>query len=223
MTEMKRYKACFFDLDGTLTDSAASIAKAVNVTFDRYGLKHITREDAMVMAGDGFRVLLEKALKNAGDEELSYFDRVCLDYPEIFIKYCTYENRPYEGIPEFLTFLRAHGIKTAVITNKPEPHARIVLNDAFPGYSFDFIIGETEGVPKKPAPDMVFRAMEAMGLKKEEILYFGDTNTDMQTARNAGVDCVGVTWGFRGRKELQSYSPAYIIDKPCEIETEVIK
>ena len=220
---MKKYKACFFDLDGTLTDSAASIAKAVNVTFDKYGLKHITRDEAMVMAGDGFRKLLERALKNAGDEELSYYERVCTDYPEIFIKYCTYENKPYEGIPELLYFLRDNGIKTAVITNKPEAHARIVLDDAFPDYSFDYVIGETEGIKKKPAPDMLYKAMEELGLKKEDILYFGDTNTDMQTALNAGVDCVGVTWGFRGREELQKYSPAYIIDKPCEIKSEVIK
>ena len=219
---MGRYKACFFDLDGTLTDSAASIAKSVNVTFEKYGLKGISPEDAKVMAGDGFRVLIKKALLNAGDSTLSYYDRACKDYPDIFIKYCTYENRPYEGIPELIGFLKEKGIKTAVITNKPEPHARLVLETAFPDFSFDYIIGETAGMEKKPSPDMPLKAMEELGLRREEILYFGDTNTDMRTAQNAGIDCVGVTWGFRGRKELEAFDPKYIIDRPEEIEDKLL-
>lgn len=213
------YKCCIFDLDGTLVNSIYAIQKAVNDTLARCSLGPISEEDTKIYVGDGYRPLIERALKACGDKELKHYEDSLNVYNEVFRECCMYRVEAYEGIRELLAFLKEHGIRIAVLSNKP--HARTLdnVNGVFGTGLFDAVYGEREpeGIRKKPAPDGVWDILKEFKAEKEECLYFGDTNTDMETGRNAGVDTVGVTWGFRSREELKAYNPKLIADHPSEI------
>lgn len=213
------YKCCIFDLDGTLVNSIYAIQKAVNDTLARCSLGPISEEDTKIYVGDGYRPLIERALKACGDKELKHYEDSLNVYNEVFRECCMYRVEAYEGIRELLAFLKEHGIRIAVLSNKP--HARTLdnVNGVFGPGLFDAVYGEREpeGIRKKPAPDGVWDILKEFKAEKEECLYFGDTNTDMETGRNAGVDTVGVTWGFRSREELKAYNPKLIADHPSEI------
>lgn len=210
------YKCCIFDLDGTLLNTVKALQKATNLTMERFGLGELSEEQIKSIVGDGYKTQMERALKLCGDKELIHYEEALTAYMEIFGKHCMYQVAPYDGILTLLQKIREKGLKTAVFSNKP--HAQTVENitGLFGRDAFDAVRGQQEGIPKKPAPDGVFCIMEELGVKPEECLYFGDTGTDMQTGKNAGLDTVGVLWGFRGREELESYSPEYLIEKPEE-------
>ena len=117
---------------------------------------------------------------------------------------------PYPGIPELLTLLRSRGVKTAVVSNKPDPAVRKLAEEVFPG-GFDFALGETPGTARKPAPDMVRRCLSEFGLSPEEAVYIGDSEVVLQTAENAGLSCILVDWGFRSREYLERQGAACIV------------
>ena len=215
----KMYKACIFDLDGTLTDTLESITYSVNLTMERMGLPPITMEQCRRFVGNGARKLLECTLRACGDEEMSRMEEAMAVYGDVFAKYCTYHAKPYDGIKEMLERLKKEGVFLAVLSNKP--HERTVENvtEVFGRSCFERVYGEREdlGIKKKPAPDGVWSIMREFGVEKEETLYFGDTNTDMRTGANAGVDTIGVTWGFRGREELEAFVPRLIVDYPSQV------
>ncbi len=210
------YKCCIFDLDGTLLNTVKALQKATNLTMERFGLGELSEEQIKSIVGDGYKTQMERALKLCGDKELIHYEEALTAYMEIFGKHCMYQVAPYDGILTLLQKIREKGLKTAVFSNKP--HAQTVENitGLFGREAFDTVRGQQEGIPKKPAPDGVFLIMKELGVKPEECLYFGDTGTDMQTGKNAGLDTVGVLWGFRRREELESYSPRYLIEKPEE-------
>lgn len=212
------YKCCIFDLDGTLVNSIYAIQRSVNETLARFGLGPISVEDTKVYVGDGYRKLMERALRACGDKELVHYEEALKVYEEIFKSCCMYRVEAYEGIRSLLAFLKENGIRTAVLSNKP--HLRTLDNvyGVFGKECFDLVYGEREdlGIRKKPAPDGVWAILEELGLDKKECLYFGDTNTDMKTGINAQVDTVGVTWGFRSREELEAFRPVLIADHPSQ-------
>lgn len=213
------YKCCIFDLDGTLVNSIYAIQKSVDLSLEKWGMRPVSVEECQVFVGDGYKKLLERALAACGDEKLAHYDEAVKRYPEIFKGCCMYRVEAYEGIRELLQFLRGRGIAAAVLSNKPHPRTLDNVNGVFGEGCFDLIYGEREdkGIQKKPAPDGVWAIAEELGVKREEVLYLGDTNTDMRTGKNAGVDTVGVTWGFRDREELAAFSPRFIADHPSQV------
>ena len=213
------YRCCIFDLDGTLVNSIYAIQRSVNQTLESFGYPPISVEDTKKYVGDGYKKLMEGALKAQGDEALVHYQESLEKYSAFFKECCLYRVEPYEGIKELLEFLKGRGIKIAVLSNKPHARAMDNIDGVFgPGY-FDWASGEreSEGIPRKPAPEGVWACAKELGVSMEECLYLGDTNTDMKTGLAAGAVTVGVTWGFRGRAELEAFSPAYIVDHPQDV------
>ena len=138
-------------------------------------------------------------------------------YGCIFGENCTYHVTAYEGITDMLDQLKGRGIKTAVLSNKPHQQSVDVVVEILGKERFSCVNGQREGVEKKPDPAGVFEIMQFLGATKEECLYIGDSEVDMETAKRAGLVSVGVSWGFRGRDILQNAGADYIIDKPCEL------
>ncbi|MEE0955633.1 MAG: HAD family hydrolase [Eubacterium sp.] len=215
-------KACIFDLDGTLLRTQASIAKAVNRTLNRFGLPSMPVENFNYYAGDGLDNSLKRALKDAGDPELKFFEQGSPLAHKLFAEDPLYEVEPYPHIIEALKGLKDRGIACAVLSNKPDLQVKEVI-DHFFGKNvcgreiFDHLQGASENIPIKPDPKGALQTIAILGVKREEVLYFGDTNTDMETAHNAGFFAVGVSWGFRPRAELEAYKADCIIDDPLEI------
>lgn len=214
------YKCCIFDLDGTLLDTLTAISYTGNLTFQAFDMEPIEKEDYKFLVGDGAGKLVERALLKR-QVSLDFYDEVLALYQKNFAKHCMYEVKPYEGIPELLEYLKAEGVKIAVLSNKPHPRAVENIETVFGKGYFDYVQGEQETVKRKPDPSGVFQIMNHFGFQREECLYIGDTNTDMQTGKNAGLDTVGVTWGFRPESELQSFEPAYIAHHPTDIRKAV--
>lgn len=210
-------KICIFDLDGTLARTQASIARPVNMTLAYYGLPEQPVEAFNYFAGDGIKNALKRALIAAGDEEASHLEEglpMCRAWMQ---ENPVYLVEPYEHMVESLHELKDGGIIITVLSNKPHLSAVNVVETIFGKGLFDYIQGQTDTVPIKPDPSGVYEILDKFGVSKDECLYFGDTNTDMRTAHNAGVTAVGVSWGFRPRSELEENKADVILDDPAEI------
>ena len=210
-------KACIFDLDGTLTNTLESMTYSVNLTLEEMGLSKITKDQCRLFVGNGARVLIEKSLKAAGDTDASRIEEGMEIYGRIFDRNCTYHVTPYEGIPEMLKALKDKGIQLAVLSNKPVLQTVIVVKAIFGEELFDYAQGQKEGIRRKPEPDGVWYLMEQMHVSKEECLYIGDSEVDAATGRNAGLKTIGVLWGFRDRKTLETAGVDDLIERPEEL------
>ena len=210
-------KACIFDLDGTLTNTLESMTYSVNLTLEEMGLSKITKDQCRLFVGNGARVLMEKSLKAAGDTDASRIEEGMEIYGRIFDRNCTYHVTPYKGIPEMLKALKDKGIHLAVLSNKPDRQTVKVVKAIFGEELFDYAQGQKEGIRRKPEPDGVWYLMEQMHVSKEECLYIGDSEVDAATGRNAGLKTIGVLWGFRDRKTLETAGADDLIDRPDEL------
>ena len=210
-------KACIFDLDGTLTNTLESMTYSVNLTLEEMGLSKITKDQCRLFVGNGARVLIEKSLKAAGDTDASRIEEGMEIYGRIFDRNCTYHVTPYEGIPEMLKALKDKGIHLAVLSNKPDRQTVKVVKAIFGEELFVYAQGQKEGIRRKPEPDGVWYLMEQMHVSKEECLYIGDSEVDAATGRNAGLKTIGVLWGFRDRKTLETAGADDLIDRPDEL------
>ena len=210
-------KACIFDLDGTLTNTLESMTYSVNLTLEEMGLSKITKDQCRLFVGNGARVLMEKSLKAAGDTDASRIEEGMEIYGRIFDRNCTYHVTPYKGIPEMLKALKDKGIQLAVLSNKPDRQTVKVVKAIFGEELFDYAQGQKEGIRRKPEPDGVWYLIEQMHVSKEECLYIGDSEVDAATGRNAGLKTIGVLWGFRDRKTLETAGADDLIDRPDEL------
>lgn len=210
----KMKKLVIFDLDGTLSDTIASIKYCADAALAVCGLGPFTEKEYCHFVGDGAATLVERALAAAGDTEAVHFAQVFAAYKEIFAKHCMYQVEPYEGIRELLMELKKRGLKLAVLSNKPHAETVNVVETLFGRECFAHVQGQQEGVEKKPSPQGVFSILEALQVKSGEAVYVGDTDTDMKTGKAAGVFTVGVLWGFRERQELEEHHADAIIEKP---------
>ena len=210
-------KACIFDLDGTLTNTLESMTYSVNLTLEEMGLSKITKDQCRLFVGNGARVLMEKSLKAAGDTDASRIEEGMEIYGRIFDRNCTYHVTPYEGIPEMLKALKDKGIHLAVLSNKPDRQTVKVVKAIFGEELFDYAQGQKEGIRRKPEPDGVWYLIEQMHVSKEECLYIGDSEVDAATGRNAGLKTIGVLWGFRDRKTLETAGADHLIERPEEL------
>ena len=210
-------KAVIFDLDGTLSDSIHSIKYSGDRTMERFGYGPFSVEQYKYFAGDGAANLVRRALAAGGDTGLAHFEEAYALYREIFAENCMYRVRPYEVIPELLAALKAQHVKIAVLSNKPHAETVNVIETLFGKNYFDVTEGQREGLPIKPSPDGVFRIQDRLGLGADELLYLGDTATDMKTGKAAGAFTVGALWGFRDRQELEEGGADAIIEYPLEL------
>lgn len=210
-------KAVIFDLDGTLSDSIHSIKYSGDRTMEKFGYGPFSVEQYKYFVGDGARNLVKRALAAGGDTELAHFEEAYALYREIFKENCMYRVRPYEGIPELLATLKVQHVKIAVLSNKPHAETVNVVEALYGKGYFDVIEGQKEGLAIKPSPDGVFRILERLGLGAEDLLYLGDTATDMKTGKGAGAFTVGALWGFRDRAELEEGGADAVIEHPLEL------
>lgn len=210
-------KLCIFDLDGTVLNTLETIAHYVNCELKKNNIEPIGLDAFRMLVGMGAKKLIENALDYRKMDKEKYFDKILPSYMKEYNSNASYKTTSYEGIPELLKALRGRGVKLAIVSNKPDIQAKLVIDDVLGLDSFDKITGQLEGYPVKPDPTLVLKTIEHFGVKKEECLYIGDTSTDVETSKNAGIFSVGVTWGFRGRKELEESGADLVVDRPEEI------
>lgn len=230
-------RAIIFDMDGTILDTAQDLTDSVNYAMERCGHRHdFTVADGRRMFGSGAHTALQRALAmEQGETDDARLLRIgtpdCMTVPGIeeaevsrieevfrpwYLEHSMEHTGPYPGILKLLRDLRAQGLGTAVVSNKPDPVVRRLAADCFENL-FDAAIGEQPGLRRKPAPDMTVATLRALGVRADEALYLGDSEIDVAAAGSAGMDCVCVSWGFRPRAFLQTLSPLAIIDRPDEL------
>lgn len=208
-------KICVFDLDGTLVDSIADIAAAVNASLRRMGKPAHPLEAYYRMVGDGMDLLCKRAL---GGESANEAEKLIALYQEEYLKNCCVHTQPYPGIPALLNKLRAQGIKLAVLSNKPQVQTDEIAARLFPAGTFFQVIGQSRRFPKKPAPDSLFHLLQSACYTREDAWYIGDSDVDMLLGLNAQVDNIGAAWGFRGSAELRAAGAAHIARNAAELE-----
>ena len=208
------YKTYLFDMDGTLLDTLDDLTAAVNHTMAQYGYPRRTREEVRQGLGNG-AVKLIAALLPEG-EDTPDFDAIMRDYKAWYQAHTCVLTRPYPGVPELLERLTRQGCRVAIVSNKPHGAACELAEKFFPGVP---TFGESPATPRKPAPDMVFHALASLGAEKDTAVYVGDSEVDVQTAQNAGLPLIAVSWGFRGREALARAGAATIVDAAAEIGT----
>ena len=206
------YRGCIFDLDGTLANTLDSIAYFANGALAQFGLPTIPVQEYKMMVGNGADMLIARMAAHVGAR---------LNEAELAALRAEYDRRyesepmklvtPYPGVQALLNELKERGIKTGVVSNKPDNMTRYLVEKMFGG-AVDVVRGQRPDTPKKPDPTAVLETAEAFGLSPNEILYVGDSGVDMETGKNAGMDACGVLWGFRDRKELLSHGAVYLAE-----------
>lgn len=208
------FKAVVFDLDGTLLNTLTDLAASCNRALREMGLPEHTEEKICQFIGNGARLLCHRCVGLDQPEEVA--DRCLQLFQADYNQHMNDHTAPYPGIMEMLRALKDAGIRRAVVSNKYDAATRAICARYF-GDLIDLSIGEGNGITKKPCPDGTWKALELLGVTPEEALYMGDSNTDVETAHNAGLPCVGVTWGFRSRQVLEMAGAESIIDAPADL------
>ncbi len=210
------YKLYLFDLDGTLVDSLEDLADAANWMLAQSGFPTHSLEEYRRFVGNGVYKLVERALPEdrRSPAEVTVFKAV---FDARYQAHCMDKTRPYPGIPSLLAGLKKRGAELAVLSNKSDAFVRQIVEGLLGSGLFSAIRGQREGVPKKPAPDGVWRLLEERGVSRPDALFIGDSDVDIETAQNAGLRSAGVTWGFRGREELTAAGADYLVTAPSQI------
>ena len=207
-----KYSAVLFDLDGTLLDTLGDLHLGVNVTLKNHGYPQRTLEEIRTFVGNGARELMRCALpEGVAEAEL---EEILAEYLAWYrVNFCV-KAAPYTGVKAVVDALIEKGVKVAVVSNKPDATTKKLAEMFFPGLP---AFGQRDDIPKKPAPQMVWNAMETLGVTAEESVYVGDSEVDVQTARNAGLPLVAVSWGFRTVAELTEAGARTIVHTPEEL------
>ena len=198
-----KYSLAIFDMDGTILNTLDDMTDSLNEILTKDNLPLHTVDEVRFMVGNGIPKLIERAL--ADGRSNPQFDQILADFIAYYEKHCAIKTAPYDGVLDCIKALRAAGIKIAVNTNKVEPAAIALCDDYFPGL-FDIISGSRPGMPPKPTPDGIYEILSRAGMdgksEGQRAVFIGDSDVDMQTGMNAGLDVIGVDWGFRGKKFL---------------------
>ena len=206
--------AVIFDLDGTLLNTLGDLRAATNHALEGRGLPPHSMEEIRQFIGNGIRLLICRAMPEGTPE--AEIDAALDDFKAYYAAHIHDRTVPYDGIPQLLTALRKRGIKVAVLSNKIDSASQQLIEYFFPGKT-DVVFGEHVGVPRKPDPTSCRMVMQQLGVQPEQVLYVGDSGTDMQTAKNAGLYAVGVTWGFRSKEVLLEYGADVLVHRPEQI------
>lgn len=208
------YKAVLFDMDGTVLDTVGDLRDAINVSLERFGFPPRTEAEVKSFLGKGPAHFVRCAVPQGTDEAVC--QQVLAFYEPYYNSHCQISTAPYPGIMALLEALKQRGIKLAVISNKQEPAVKALAQQHFTGL-LELAVGTNAQIRRKPDPSAVLAAMAELGVTREETLYVGDMDVDLNTARNAGIDCVGVAWGFMGRQKLEALGAEHIVDRAEEL------
>ena len=212
-----KYKLAVFDMDGTILDTLEDLTISTNYALERAGLPARSIEEIRQFVGNGVRMLIKRAAAAAGDPDAAArTEQIFDDFFAHYTAHCADHTKPYAGIPELLRRLKEEGCLLAVVSNKADPAVQDLCRVHFPGL-FDCALGEKPGIAKKPAPDMVNAVLAQLHLGREDAVYIGDSEVDIQTAANAGLDAVIVTWGFRDAPFLSEQGAKDPVDTPQEV------
>ncbi len=212
---MDRFDTVIFDLDGTLLNTLEDLMDAVNYALDRYGMPQRTRNEVRCFVGNGVRLLVERSVPGGADHPR--FEQVFDAFRSYYGEHCNDKTAAYAGVLELLHRLKERGYALAIVSNKLDSAVK-ELNEIYFNGIVDVAVGERDGVARKPAPDMVEAALRELGREKESAVYVGDSEVDVLTARNAGLFCISVLWGFRDRKFLEENGASVFAADPVDIE-----
>lgn len=204
-----RFDTAIFDLDGTILDTLDDLCDSVNFALEKNNLPCRTTEEIRAFVGNGIRLLIERAVPENTKNEI--VDSCFEDFKAHYKGNSTNKTKPYEGITEALNYLKNSGMKLALVSNKADFAVQEIIKRYFPDV-FQYATGEKDGVRRKPYPDSVIATMEYLGANKNKTVYIGDSEVDIETARNCDLPCVAVTWGFRDKKVLAKMNPEYIVE-----------
>ena len=214
--EKKDVKAIIFDLDGTLLDTLQDLMDAVNEALRAHGMKQRSLEEVRSFVGNGIARLMERSVEEGTSAEK--VQRVLETFQGYYQEHCNDKTDAYPQIRLLLQELSQRGIQMAIVSNKVDAAVKALNQIYFKDY-IPVAIGESEQVKRKPAKDALVMAMQQLGVAPEHVVYVGDSDVDIQTAKNAGVDCISVTWGFRDREFLKEHGAQVMIDSPIELLT----
>lgn len=219
-TIMRKYEAVLFDLDGTLLDTLEDLRDAVNYVMRQYHFPEHSLEEIRKAVGNGIRKLIERCVPEGTPTDT--LDAVFADFKVYYEANCKNKTKPYDGMKELIEKLKEDGYKLAVVSNKNHEAVQKIIPYYF-GNLFDISVGAMDTMPKKPAPDTTFYALEQVGVAKEKTIYIGDSQVDVETAKNAGLDGIFVTWGFRSREELAKAGAQNFADTTEQLYEIIIK
>lgn len=213
-------EAVIFDLDGTILDTLPDLHNSLNYALDSMGYETKTLQQVRMLVGNGIGNLIKTAVpQGIGDAEIT----ACLNtFMEHYNNNLAVLTKPYDDIFYVLHKLKSQGIKLGVLSNKRDEAVQVLVDRFFPS-AFDYVSGEKQGVPRKPHPQGVFDALKQLDVSVENTFYVGDSDVDIQTAKNAGLSCIAVSWGFRDKSVLIPLKPEYIIDKPSLLADIILK
>ena len=211
-----KYKAVIFDLDGTLLDTIQDIADSCNASLRSHNYEGYLVDEYKYFVGRGVDELISIVLEKGGIDPVE-FDSIKKGYMQAYRVRSNTHTKPYLGMIDLLKNLKSYGIKVNILSNKPHHQTIKVVKHYFKDFSFDFVYGKKPEFQIKPNPESLNDMIKKLNLAKNEILYVGDTNTDIQTAKNANLTSVGVLWGFRNRLELANEGATFIVENPEEI------
>lgn len=213
---IKMIKLIIFDLDGTLINSIYDLADAVNNSLEELGYATHDIEKYYHFVGNGVLKLAERALPedHRTDKDIAQLHGL---FSQKYQQCCLNKTKPYDGIIETLEQIKSMSIKCAVASNKPNDFAKYIVGNVFENETFACVYGKRDGVPTKPNPQIVYDIMNSFDLSKEQVIFVGDSDVDVVTAHNAGIKCIGCSWGFRGEQELKSAGADAIAYKPSDI------
>lgn len=207
-------KIVIFDLDGTLLNTIDDLADGVNHSLEKFGYPPRTIGEVTNFVGNGIGNLIARALPGGGENP--DYEKVFAEFRAFYTENCMIKTKPYPGISELLDELKSRGIGRAVVSNKNDRAVRR-LSETYFGDRVDTAAGEREGIKRKPAPDSVLEVLRLSGIERKDALYVGDSEVDILTAENAGIDLVAVDWGFRPRETLIRNGAKKIISKPKDL------
>ena len=215
-----KYKAVLFDMDGTVLNTLGDLAAAVNHTLREFSMPERSIAEVAAALGNGAAYLIAPTVPDGTPKELT--DKVLAAYAPYYDAHCDILTGPYDGIVPLMQKLRGRGVKLAVISNKQDTAVKPLAEKYFPGL-LEIAVGESAEVRRKPNPDAVLAALRHIGVEREDAIYVGDTEVDLQTARNAGMECASVDWGFRTREQLVEIGAEHIFDTVQELEEYLLK
>ncbi len=208
-----RITTVIFDLDGTLLDTLEDLKDATNYALRQCGMPERTLEEVRQFVGNGVRNLMIRAVPQG--EENPGFERAFELFKKYYGEHCNDATRAYDGIPELLRELKNRGYVMAIVSNKIDSAVQELTHRYFS--QVDIAIGDQENLKRKPEPDSVFLTLNRLGRTREEAIYVGDSDVDLATAKNAGLPCISVLWGFRDREFLEEHGATIFVEKPMEI------
>ena len=212
-----QYKAVIFDLDGTLVDSLADLSDSVNLMLESYGFPTHEVEKYRYFVGNGSKKLMERTLPRDKAASAEFVEEALAKYKAIYKEHLLEKTRPYNGVRELLEELKSRGIPLGVCTNKHNDAALTIVKILFAPGTFEEVLGDRPGFPKKPNPATPLEIASHLGVKPDEVAYLGDTSVDMETAVHAGFLPVGVLWGFRPEEELVKSGAKILLKAPLEL------